>query len=77
MEKIAFPPKPDRHTYRQTYIHTDGRTDISVYRVASLLKKKNVYVIVVVIIFNHILFTYCFLQYYDFYIRLFSSEATL
>ncbi len=33
-EKITFPPKPDiqidRHTYR--------RTDISVYRVASLLK---------------------------------------
>ncbi len=27
-------PKPDGHTYR----HTDGRTDISVYRVASLLK---------------------------------------
>ncbi len=31
-EKITFPPKPDRHTYR--------RTDISVYRVASLQKKK-------------------------------------
>ena len=29
-EKITFLPKPD--------IHTDGRTDISVYRVASLLK---------------------------------------
>ena len=29
-EKITFPPKPDRHTYR--------RTDISVYRVASLLR---------------------------------------
>ncbi len=29
-EKITFPPKPDRQTYR--------RTDISVYRVASLLK---------------------------------------
>ena len=33
-EKITFPPKPDiqidRHTYR--------RTDISVYRVTSLLK---------------------------------------
>ncbi len=28
-EKITFPPKPDRHTYRQT--------DISVYRVALLL----------------------------------------
>ena len=33
-EKITFPPKPDR----QTYIHTDGRTDIGVYRVAPLLK---------------------------------------
>ncbi len=33
-EKITFPPKPDRHTD----IHTEGRTDISVYRVASLLK---------------------------------------
>ncbi len=32
-EKITFPPKPDRQTYRQTY----RRTDISVYRVASLL----------------------------------------
>ena len=32
-EKITFLLKPDR----QTYIHTDGRTDISVYRVASLL----------------------------------------
>ncbi len=31
-EKITFPPKPD--------IHTDGWTDISVYRVASLLKNK-------------------------------------
>ncbi len=29
-EKITFPPKP--------YIHTDRRTDISVYRVASLPK---------------------------------------
>ena len=33
-EKITFPPQPDI----QTDIHTDGRTDISVYRVASLLK---------------------------------------
>ena len=41
-EKITFPPKPDR----QTYIHTDRRTDISVYRVASLLKKDN-------IVYNH------------------------
>ncbi len=30
--KITFPPNPDRQTYR--------RTDISVYRVASLLKNK-------------------------------------
>ncbi len=30
-EKITFPHKPDRHT--------DRRTDISVYRVASLLKQ--------------------------------------
>ncbi len=53
-EKITFPPKPDRQTYRQTdrqtdiqiyrhtdihtYKHTDIRTDISVYRVALLLK---------------------------------------
>ncbi len=29
-EKITLPPKPDRHTYRGA--------DISVYRVASLLK---------------------------------------
>ncbi len=34
-EKIAFPPKPDGHTYTQT----DGRTGISNYKVASLLKK--------------------------------------
>ncbi len=33
-EKITFPPKPDRHTDRHTYI----QTDISVNRVASLLK---------------------------------------
>ena len=38
-EKITFPPKPDRQTYRQTYRHTYKRTDISVYRVASLLKR--------------------------------------
>ena len=45
-EKITFPPKPDgqtyrqtdRHTYRQTYRQTNRRTDISVYRVASLIK---------------------------------------
>ncbi len=35
VEKITFPPKPDRHTYR--------RTDISVYRVASLLKIINLH----------------------------------
>ena len=33
-EKIAFPPKPDRQTYRHTY----RRTDIYFYRVALLLK---------------------------------------
>ncbi len=33
-EKITFPPKPGRHT-----LQTDIQTDISVYRVASLLKK--------------------------------------
>ncbi len=33
-EKISVPPKPDGHTD----IQTDGRTDISVYRVAALLK---------------------------------------
>ena len=26
-EKITFPSKPDIHTYRQTYIQTDGLTD--------------------------------------------------
>ncbi len=39
-EKITFPIKPDIPTYRQTDIHTDRRTVISVYRVASLLKIK-------------------------------------
>ncbi len=34
-EKITFPPKPDIHTYRQT--------DISVYRVASLLTTEQEY----------------------------------
>ncbi len=33
-EKITFPHKPKG----QTYIQTDRRTDISVYRVASVLK---------------------------------------
>ncbi len=42
-DKITFPPKPDRHTCR--------RTDINVYRVASLLlifsnvDKKKLYVV--------------------------------
>ena len=39
-EKITFSPKPDGHTDRQT----DGRTDISVYRVVSLLKRKSVFI---------------------------------
>ena len=33
-EKMGFLPKPDIHTYRDT----DRQTDISVYRVALLLK---------------------------------------
>ena len=33
-EKITFPPNPEG----QTDIWTDGQTDISIYRVASLLK---------------------------------------
>ena len=37
-EKITFPPKPDIQTHIQTDRHTDRRMDISVYRVASLLK---------------------------------------
>ncbi len=40
-EKITFPPKPDRNTY----IQTDGRPGISVYRVASLLKKETLDII--------------------------------
>ena len=43
-EKITFPTKPAR----QTDIHTDRRTDISVYRVASLLKRNDLN-----IIYNH------------------------
>ena len=35
-EKITFPPKPDR----QSDIRTYRRTDISIYRVASLLKRE-------------------------------------
>ncbi len=38
-EKITFPPKPDRQD-----IHTDRRTDISVYRVALLLKRTIMYI---------------------------------
>ncbi len=34
-EKITFLPKPDGQADR----HTDGRKEISIYRVASLLKK--------------------------------------
>ena len=34
-EKITYPPKPDRQTYRHKYIQTDRRTDIRVYRVAT------------------------------------------
>ena len=41
-EKITFPPKPDRHTDRHTYRHTYRRTDISVCRVASLLKSRKI-----------------------------------
>ena len=26
-EKITFPPKPDRQTYRHAYIHTDRQSD--------------------------------------------------
>ena len=37
-KKITFPPKPDIQTNRHTY----RRTDISVYRVASLLKNEEI-----------------------------------
>ncbi len=37
-EKIMFPPKPNRQTDIQTYRYTYRQMDISVYRVASLLK---------------------------------------
>ncbi len=37
-EKIPFPPKPDIQAERHTDRHTYRRTDISVYRVAKLLK---------------------------------------
>ncbi len=40
-KKITFPPKPDIHTDRQTY----KRTDISVYRVASLLNNTQTYLL--------------------------------
>ena len=43
VEKITFPSKPDRRTYglmdRRKDIRIDGQTDISNYRVASLLKR--------------------------------------
>ncbi len=42
-EKITFPPKPDRQTVRHTDIHTYRRTDISVFRVASLLKRAMIF----------------------------------
>ena len=38
-EKITLPPKSDIHTDIQTDRHTYRHTDISVYRVTSLLKK--------------------------------------
>ena len=37
-EKITFRPKPDGQTDRRMDRHTDGRTDISIYKVASLPK---------------------------------------
>ncbi len=36
--EIMFPPKPDGQTDRHTDGRTYGRTDINIYRVASLLK---------------------------------------
>ncbi len=42
-EKIMFPPKPDRHTDRHTDRQTYRRTDISVYREASLLKNNSIF----------------------------------
>ncbi len=42
-EKITFPPKPGGHTDIQIDIQTVRRTDISVYRVASLLKITCIY----------------------------------
>ncbi len=39
-EKITFPLKPDKQTDRQAERYTDGRTEIGVYRVASLLKNE-------------------------------------
>ena len=44
-EKITFPPKPDIQTDRYTDIHTDERTDISVYRVVSVLKSSKIFFI--------------------------------
>ena len=37
-QELTFPPKPDRQTNIRTYGRTFGRTNISNYRVASLLK---------------------------------------
>ncbi len=45
-EKITFPPKPDIHTD----IHKYRRTDISVYRVASLQKSNNCFIIKIYVI---------------------------
>ncbi len=46
-EKITFPSKPDGQTHKRTDGHTDGRTDISIYRVATknnntIMEKKEV-----------------------------------
>ena len=47
-EKITFPPKPDI----QPDIHTYRRTEISVYRVASLLKISLLYYTQIELIFS-------------------------
>ncbi len=46
VEKITFPLKPDIQTDWHTDIHSYRGTDISVYRVASLLKNKTFITIV-------------------------------
>ena len=46
-EKSRFPPKLDI----QTDIHTDGRTDISVYKIASL--KKNILPLLICVVLLH------------------------